>query len=82
MEADKTAEINRTNSEMVLLKILGQGVQVTDFELIDKMDPANIELGYKTLKELGAIDGNLKPTDKGRLMAEFPTEPTMTNVIL
>jgi len=42
MDDDKLAEINRTNSETVLLKILGQGVVVEDFELIDKMDPANI----------------------------------------
>jgi hypothetical protein len=38
MEPDKTAEINRTNPDMVLLKILGLGVKVENFELIEKMD--------------------------------------------
>jgi HrpA-like RNA helicase len=39
MEAGKLPEIKKTNSDMILLKILGLGANIEEFELIDKLDP-------------------------------------------
>jgi len=39
LEQGKVPEIKRSNSDMVLLKIFGLGSDISEFDLIDKLDP-------------------------------------------
>lgn len=95
MSPGKEPELRRTNSDVVLLKILGLGSTIDEFDLLDKLDEIAVFQGMNMLQQIGAVkdlanreNTNANPkndtllTHKGMIMAEFPTEPTLTNVIL
>ena len=81
MDPDKEPEIKRTNLDTVILKILGLGIHVQDFSLIEKLDERAVENGYQYLEQIEAIK-NKELTEKGQIMADFPLEPGYANVVL
>ena len=80
-------EILRSNLAEVILRMidlrLGPPLQ---FPFVDRPNPKNVEDGYETLVELGAIrrEGGEEPrlTEKGRLMARMPLDPRIARMLL
>jgi ATP-dependent helicase HrpA len=78
-----TPEIQRTNLASVALQTLG--LQLGDVEQFPFLDPPRqdaIRDGYKTLFELGAIDGQRELTPIGRRLATLPCDPRIGRMIL
>ncbi|WP_035273298.1 ATP-dependent RNA helicase HrpA [Desulfogranum japonicum] len=76
-------EIQRSNLAEVILQMVSlQLGEPEHFPFVDPPSPRSVHEGYRTLKELGAInaDGNL--TQNGRLMATLPLDPCISRIIL
>ena len=52
-----------------------QADDIADFSFIDPPSSERVTCAIETLKELGALDGEKRLTDMGRMMAEFPLGP-------
>lgn len=78
---DKEPEIKKLNFEVVILKIIGLGFNIRTFPLIDKLNAASLDSGFKYLEQIGAIQ-NQQLTPKGNCMANMPTEPGLSNVLI
>ncbi len=78
-----TPEIQRTNLASVILqaKSLNLG-RVEEFPFIDPPRPESIREGYRTLFELGAVDGDKRLTELGRRLSRFPVDPRIARIIL
>ena len=78
-----TPEIRRTNLASVILqaKVLGLG-NVEKIPFLDPPRPDSIRDGYKTLFELGAVDGRRELTKIGKRLAELPVDPRIARMIL
>lgn len=78
-----TPEIQRTNLAAVVLQTLG--LQLGDVEQFPFLDPPRQDVvrdGFKTLFELGAIDGNRELTPIGRRLSQLPCDPRIGRMIL
>ncbi len=81
-------EILRTNLAEVVLRMLS--LKLGDpggFPFIDPPSPQGIRDGYKTLEELGALEGGKRSkehrlTPLGKTMAELPVDPRLARMIL
>ena len=58
------------------------GIKIENFNMIDKIDSDVVEVGIRTLINIDAISKDKELTAKGELLAEFQTEPLITNSIL
>lgn len=78
-----TPEIRRTDLAAVILqtKILQLG-ELEDFPLLDAPQPEMIRDAYRTLHELGAIDGYRRLTDIGKRLGRLPVDPRVGRMIL
>ncbi len=76
-------EIQRTNLAGVILQTLSLSLgRAEDFPFLDPPRPDAIREGYRTLFELGAVDGAQQLTDLGRRMSRMPVDPSVARMIL
>ncbi|MEZ6095496.1 MAG: ATP-dependent RNA helicase HrpA [Pirellulaceae bacterium] len=77
-----TPEIRRTNLAGTILQllILGYG-DIERFPFIDPPTPESIRDGYKTLFEIGAVDGGRKLTDLGKKLGRLPVDPRIGRML-
>ncbi len=79
-------EIQRTNLAAVILRTLSLKLgRLEEFPFLDPPKPTTIRDGYRTLEELGAIQGNetdVVLTKVGRRMAQLPVDPRISRMIL
>ncbi len=79
-------EILRSNLAEVILRMIDLRLgPPLKFPFVDRPHPKNVEDGYETLFELGAIrkrgeDDEL--TERGRLMARMPLDPRISRMLL
>lgn len=79
-----TPEILRCNLSSSILQLLTIGVNIEQFDFIDKPPKEAIETAFKQLKQLGAIKSVQNPqlTETGRRMSSFPLDPSYSKVIV
>jgi ATP-dependent helicase HrpA len=76
-------EIQRTNLASVILQMKAQRLgAVEKFPFLDPPRRDAIRDGYKTLFELGTIDGGQQLTDLGRRLSRLPVDPRIGRMIL
>jgi ATP-dependent RNA helicase HrpA len=81
-------EILRTNLAMVILQMLALDLgEISAFPFVQPPDNRNINDGIRLLEELAAIDNNqvngkVKLTKAGRLLAKFPIDPRLAKMLL
>ena len=79
-------EILRANLAEVILRMIDLKLgHPLKFPFVDRPHPKNVEDGYDTLVELGAIrrlGEETVLTDNGRLMARMPLDPRISRILL
>ncbi|WP_133493183.1 ATP-dependent RNA helicase HrpA [Alcanivorax sp. 24] len=76
-------EIQRTNLAAVILRMADLGLgRVEDFPFMEPPDGRFIRDGYRLLEELGALDGERRPTALGKQLARFPLDPTLARMLV
>lgn len=85
-EFEKTSkpEILRCNLSATILQLLAIGINIENFDFMDKPPAEAINSAFKHLKQLGAIKSVQNPqlTDTGRKMAHFPLDPMYSKCII
>ncbi len=82
-DAFTTPEIRRTNLAAVILQTLNLRLgRIDRFPLIDPPRPDSIRQGYRTLRELGAVDDRDELTEIGRRLGRMPVDPRVGRMIL
>ncbi len=76
-------EIQRTDLASVILQtmVLNLG-PLEEFPFLDPPKTENVRDGYRTLFELGAIDGDYQLTELGRRLGKLPVDPRTGRIIL
>ena len=78
-----TPEIRRTNLAAVILQTHALKLgEVDDFPFLDPPHRDAVRDGYKTLAEIGAIDGGRELTPVGRQLSRLPVDPRIGRMIL
>lgn len=77
-------EILRCNLAATILQLLAIGVNIENFDFMDKPPVEAINSALKHLKQLGAIKSiqNSDLTETGRKMARFPIDPMYSKCII
>ncbi|XP_070498976.1 ATP-dependent RNA helicase DHX33 [Chironomus tepperi] len=77
-------EILRCNLSATILQLLAIGVNIENFDLMDKPSKEAISVAFKQLKQLSAIKSTQSPqlTDDGRSMAQLPLDPIYSRMII
>jgi len=76
-------EIQRSNLAEVILQMISLGLgDPRAFPFLDPPTSRAISEGFKTLRELGAIDNDNRLTDRGRTMARLPLDPRIARIII
>ncbi|MHC4775953.1 MAG: ATP-dependent RNA helicase HrpA, partial [Planctomycetota bacterium] len=76
-------EIVRSNLASVVLQMHALGLgDVHRFPFMDPPRRAMVRDGYRTLRELGALDPERRLTDLGRRLARLPVDPRLGRMIL
>jgi ATP-dependent helicase HrpA len=79
-------EILRSNLAEVILRMIDLDLgHPLKFPFVDRPLAKNVDDGYATLVELGAIrgkDGDFALTERGRLMARMPLDPRISRMLL
>lgn len=82
-DAFTTPEIRRTNLAAVILRTLALRLgRLDQLPLLDPPRPDAIRQGYRTLRELGAIDAGDELTEIGRRLGQMPVDPRVGRMIL
>ena len=77
-----TPEIRRTNLASVILQTLSLNLgEIEQFPFLDPPRPEAIRDGYKTLFEIGAVDGAQRLTKLGRRLSKLPVDPRIGKII-
>ena len=72
-------EIRRSSLAGVILRMKSLGLPEIDaFPFLDPPSPKAIAEGYRTLREVGALDRDRELTERGRTMARLPVDPRLT----
>jgi len=78
-----TPELRRTNLAAVILQTLCLKLgDIHEFPFIDPPRPDAIRQGYRTLRELGAVDEFDRLTELGRRLGRLPVDPRVGRMIL
>ncbi|MBT4290329.1 MAG: ATP-dependent RNA helicase HrpA, partial [Deltaproteobacteria bacterium] len=78
-----TPEIQRSDLSDVIMRMLGLNLgDVKNFPFIDPPESAQIKAGYRTLKELGALDDQKKLSAVGKQIAKLPVDPRTARMIM
>lgn len=76
-------EIRRSALAAVILRMKALGLpELTEFPLPDPPSPKLITEGYRTLRELSALDKQRQLTPLGRNLAKLPVDPRLGRMIL
>uniref|UniRef100_A0A7E4ZXY9 RNA helicase n=1 Tax=Panagrellus redivivus TaxID=6233 RepID=A0A7E4ZXY9_PANRE len=83
LEDQPTPEIQRTNLGNVVLLLLSIGINdLVHFDFLDPPPKETLIAALEHLYALGALNHKGELTTLGRKMAEFPTDPAMSKMIL
>jgi len=78
-----TPEIRRTDLASVILRLESLRLsRIDEFPFLDPPRPDAIKDGYRTLFELGAVDGGRRITELGRRLARLPVHPRTARMLL
>ncbi|KAK6623572.1 hypothetical protein RUM43_009424 [Polyplax serrata] len=83
-EKNSQPEIQRCNLASVSLQLLTLGINILNFDFMDKPPKESLKSALVELKMLGAIDSTENPqlTKLGRQMAQFPVDPRYSKILL
>ena len=78
-----TPEIQRSNLAEVILQMVALNLgDPYQFPFLDPPRRASINEGFRTLRELGALDAQNRLTPYGRLMSSLPIDPVISRIII
>lgn len=76
-------EIRRSSLAGVILRMKSLGLpEIDDFPFLDPPNPKAVAEGYRTLREVGALDRARELTDDGRQMSRLPVDPRLARMLL
>lgn len=76
-------EIKRSSLAGVILRMKLLGLpEIDEFPFLDPPSPKAVSEGYRTLREVGAIDRNRQLTPNGRRMARLPVDPRLGRMLI
>lgn len=76
-------EIRRSSLAGVILRMKSLGLPpIEDFAFLDPPAPKAISEGYRTLREVGALNEEKELTEAGRQMARLPVDPRLGRMLL
>ncbi len=76
-------EIRRSSLAGVILRMKVLGLpEVEHFPFLDPPPPKLVSEGYRTLREIGALDRDKRLTETGRLLARMPIDPRLGRMLL
>jgi len=76
-------EIRRSSLAGVILRMKSLGLPaIEDFPFLDPPAPKAISEGYRTLREVGALNEEKNLTEAGRQMARLPVDPRLGRMLL
>lgn len=76
-------EIRRSSLAGVILRMKALSLpEIEDFPFLDPPSPKAVSEGYRTLREVGALDRDKKLTDFGRRMARLPVDPRLGRMLI
>ncbi len=77
------AEIKRSSLAGVILRMKGLGLaEISEFPFLDAPNAKAVSEGYRTLREVGALDEKRELTDVGRELARLPLDPRMGRMLI
>lgn len=79
------AEIHRINMENIVLRWKKRWLpdyDVTSIDFIEPLDPIQLSMAIRSLRDFTALDEIGALTNHGSNMAEFPVEPHFANAII
>ncbi len=78
-----TPEIQRSNLSEVILRLLDlQLGDIDTFPFVDPPESSQIRAGFRTLRELGAMNEQKRLTPIGKTMASLPVDPRTARMII
>ncbi|MDP3849994.1 MAG: ATP-dependent RNA helicase HrpA [Luteolibacter sp.] len=76
-------EIRRSSLAGVILRMKALGLpEISDFPFLDPPAPKAVSEGYRTLREVGALDREKNLTDYGRRMSRLPVDPRLGRMLI
>lgn len=76
-------EIRRSSLAGVILRMKSLGLpDIEEFPFIDPPSPKAVAEGYRTLREVGALDRERRLTPNGRKMARLPVDPRLARMLI
>ncbi len=76
-------EIRRSSLAGVILRMKSLGLPaIEDFPFLDPPAPKAVSEGYRTLREVGALNEEKNLTEAGRQMARLPVDPRLGRMLL
>ncbi|MEO5712432.1 MAG: ATP-dependent RNA helicase HrpA [Luteolibacter sp.] len=76
-------EIRRSSLAGVILRMKSLGLpEIDQFPFLDPPAPKAVSEGYRTLREVGALDKEKQLTDYGRQIARLPVDPRLGRMLI
>ncbi|MEP4050587.1 MAG: ATP-dependent RNA helicase HrpA, partial [Luteolibacter sp.] len=76
-------EIRRSSLAGVILRMKALGLpEISDFPFLDPPNPKAVAEGYRTLREVGALDKDKNLTDIGWELGRLPVDPRMGRMLI
>jgi ATP-dependent helicase HrpA len=76
-------EIRRSSLAGVILRMKSLGLpEIDKFPLLDPPSPKLVAEGYRTLREIGALDRDKRLTDIGQTLSRMPLAPRLGRMLL
>jgi ATP-dependent helicase HrpA len=76
-------EIRRSSLAGVILRMKSLGLpEIDEFPFLDPPSPKAVSEGYRTLREVGALDRDRHLTENGRRMARLPVDPRLGRMLI
>ncbi len=76
-------EIRRSSLAGVILRMKTLGLpEISEFPFLDPPNPKTVAEGYRTLREVGALDKDRELTDIGRELGRLPVDPRMGRMLI
>lgn len=76
-------EIRRSSLAGVILRMKALGLpEIAEFPFLDPPAPKAVSEGYRTLREVGALDRDRHLTEYGRRMSRLPVDPRLGRMLI
>ena len=76
-------EIRRSSLAGVILRMKSLGLpEISEFPFLDPPNPKAVAEGYRTLREVGALDKDRDLTEIGRELGRLPVDPRMGRMLI